>query len=53
MGEIVFQKAKGRGRSVSKTIVYSKEFFKKDFKRNLTEFTREHLYQNVLFGFFL
>ena len=55
MCDIVFEKAKGRGGTVSRTSVYGEaamqRFFKKDTLRNFTKLTRKHMCQNLFFVF--
>ena len=44
--DVVFEKAKGRGRAVNKLFMQkqpSEEFFKKGLTRNIAEFLRKHL----------
>ena len=56
MCDIVFEKTKGRGRTVNRTSVYGKAsegFLKKDVMRNFAKFKRKHLCHNLFFGFFL
>ena len=47
MCDIVFEKAKGRGRTVTRASAYAKaaaqRVFKKDAMRNFAEFIRKHL----------
>ena len=50
MYDVVFEKAKGRGRAVNKLFMQkqpSEEFFKKGLTRNIAEFLRKHLCRNV------
>ena len=53
MWDIVLEKAKGRGGTVSRTKVYGEaamqEFFKKEALRNFTKFTRKHMCENLFF----
>ena len=55
MCNIIFEKAKGCGRTVNEEIVVQKQpfegFFKKGVMRNFAEFTRKHMYQNPFLVF--
>ena len=52
---IVFEKAKGFGRTIKRASVYtegaSEGFFKKGIMRKFAEFTRKHLYWNPFLVF--
>ena len=52
MCDIVFEKPKGRDRTVNRTSVYAeaaKRFFKESVVRKFAEFTRIYLCQNLFF----
>ena len=53
MWDIVFEKAKGYGRTVNRTSVYAeaaiRRVFKGSVKRYFAEFTRKHLCANLFF----
>ena len=55
---MLHEKAKGHGGTVNRTSVAEaaeepEGFFEKDVMRNFAEFTRKHLWRNLLFGVFL
>ena len=52
MCDIVFEKAKVRGRTVNRASIYAEAaVFEKGVMKNFAEFTRKHLYRNSILVF--